>query len=147
MTIRANITIGLLKSGRKIAVGDAAIKKAITLLKNGTILAIKDTSGFHIACDALNSAAIYKLRARKKQPYQALAVMAAEAAVIKEFCEFSKREEQLLFSPERPIVLLRNCLTRRLPFYLRIIIISASWPPILRCMTFFLRICAYACWW
>src|SRR6185369_2102264 len=42
--------------------GDAAIQQAITLLKHGTILAIKGIGGYHLAVDACNHDAVKLLR-------------------------------------------------------------------------------------
>jgi len=100
--------VTLLKGGKKIAERDTAMKQAARLLKNGKIIAIKGISGFHIACDARNAAAIKRLRQRKHRPSKPFAVMVADATVARSLCELSALEEQLLLSPERPIVLLRK---------------------------------------
>ena len=87
---------------------DKAIAAARGLLARGKILAIKGIGGFHLACDALNSEAVERLRRRKYREDKPFAMMAESAAVIREHCEVSKAEEQLLLSERRPIVLLER---------------------------------------
>jgi len=82
------------------------VRAAANLLKSGKILAIKGLGGFHLACDATNERAVSLLRARKKRPSKPLAVMVATSEEIKKHCLVSGEEEELLRSPECPIVLL-----------------------------------------
>ncbi|MGE5307804.1 MAG: carbamoyltransferase HypF [Deltaproteobacteria bacterium] len=100
--------VTLLKGARRIAQEDGAVRKAVSLLAQGAIVAVKGIGGFHIACDALNDAAVGKLRARKHRPSKPFAVMAPDAEAVRRFCRLSILEEQLLLGPERPIVLLRK---------------------------------------
>ena len=76
------------------------------LLAEGHILAIKGMGGFHLACDARNETAVAELRRRKRRPAKPFAVMARDTAVIRTFAQLSGREEELLFSPVAPIVIL-----------------------------------------
>ncbi len=94
--------------GKKILQGAFAIDKAVELLKLGAIIAIKGIGGFHIACDAQNTAAIKKLRKLKKRPAKPLAIMAKNIEEIHKICEVSNLEAGILNSPERPIVLLKK---------------------------------------
>jgi hydrogenase maturation protein HypF len=84
------------------------IAESIRLLKAGSIIAIKGIGGYHLACDARNERAVTTLRARKKRPKRPLAVMAASVASALEFCEISNDEQELLVSPESPIVILKK---------------------------------------
>ncbi len=88
--------------------GTDAIKDTIRLLKEGDIVAIKGLGGFHLACDAANDKAVRNLRSRKNRENKPFALMAKNLEVIKQFCEVSPEEEQLLLSPKSPIVLLRK---------------------------------------
>lgn len=45
---------------------DEALRRTITLLRNGTIVAIKELGGFHLACDATNQNAVMRLRDGKR---------------------------------------------------------------------------------
>ncbi len=79
---------------------------AAWLLQQGYILAIKGLGGFHLACDATNQTAVRLLRERKRRPAKPLAVMMATLEEIRQHCCLSEEEEQLLTSPQCPIVLL-----------------------------------------
>jgi hydrogenase maturation protein HypF len=82
------------------------LERAIALLCQGAILAIKGLGGFHLACDATNAVAVQTLRARKCRPHKPFAVMMPTLDMIRKHCQVSPEEEQLLISPSSPIVLL-----------------------------------------
>ncbi|MEW6001347.1 MAG: carbamoyltransferase HypF [Nitrospirota bacterium] len=88
--------------------GDNPIKETIKLLKEGKIIAIKGLGGFHIACDATNEEAVNRLRLKKRKSNKPFALMAPDVETIKEFCEVSEEEEEILISIKRPIVLLKK---------------------------------------
>ncbi|MFN2533332.1 MAG: carbamoyltransferase HypF, partial [Pyrinomonadaceae bacterium] len=85
------------------------------LLREGQIVAVKGIGGFHLACDALNGEAITRLRQRKYREAKPFAMMAESIEVIRQFCEVSNAEEELLLSPQRPIVLLNRRVRANLP--------------------------------
>ncbi len=87
---------------------DEITQKTYELLKKGHIVAIKGVGGFHLACDAANDAAVLKLRKRKRRPFKPFALMTGNLKRIKDFLYVSKREEELLLSKERPIVILKE---------------------------------------
>ena len=82
-----------------------ALKKICTLIKNGKVVAIKGVGGFHIVCDARNSTAIKFLRENKHRPSKPLAVMFRNIASIKEVAFLTKKDERLILSKQRPIVI------------------------------------------
>ncbi|MFW5709526.1 MAG: carbamoyltransferase HypF, partial [Chloroflexota bacterium] len=86
--------------------GDPAIAGTITLLKQGSIVAIKGLGGFHIACDATNPSAVATLRQRKHRADKPFALMMGDIDQIKAYCHVSSAEAALLQSPAAPIVLL-----------------------------------------
>lgn len=86
----------------------SAILKARRLLGEGYILGIKGLGGFHLACDASNSLTVEELRDRKGRVDQPFAVMASDMEVVRSICYVSRREEELLTSRERPVVLLEK---------------------------------------
>jgi len=88
--------------------GVEAIKKAIRLLKEGRIVAIKGLGGFHLACDATNDEAVGNLRMRKYREDKPFALMAKDLETIRQYCEVSPSEEKLLHTFRRPIVLLKK---------------------------------------
>ncbi|MBF0555781.1 MAG: carbamoyltransferase HypF, partial [Nitrospirae bacterium] len=89
-------------------VSAAPIESVIRLLKQGAIAAVKGIGGFHLICDALNGDAVRTLRERKKRERKPFAMMAATINSCREFAHISDKEEALLTSPRRPIVLLKQ---------------------------------------
>lgn len=97
--------------GHPLAVPDV-IAATLARLRVGMIVAIKGLGGFHLACDARDTAVVARLRQRKQREAKPLAVMAANFASLASWVEGSEEERQLLESPERPIVLLDKRLGR-----------------------------------
>jgi hydrogenase maturation protein HypF len=91
--------------GHTIVVQDP-IAEAVCRLTAGEILAVKGLGGFHLACSALDAAAVARLRTRKGRPDKPLAVMARDLAVVASFASVSPQEADLLLGWRRPIVLL-----------------------------------------
>lgn len=93
--------------GQRIIVADV-IGKACELLRRGNIIAVKGLGGFLLACDATNEKAVELLRLRKRRLFKPFAVMVASVEEAKKYCFVSKAEEELLTSPQAPIVLMRQ---------------------------------------
>jgi hydrogenase maturation protein HypF len=72
------------------------------------VAAVKGLGGFHLAVDATNPAAVSRLREGKRRVEKPFAIMAADLAAVRNFCELDDASRALLDSPERPIVLLRK---------------------------------------
>lgn len=89
------------------------IDEAVKILKNKNILAIKDIGGYHLACVCENEivAKLRKLKGREEKPF---AVMFSSIDEIKEYCNVHEKEQELLTSSARPIVLLKK--KKELPF-------------------------------
>jgi len=85
-----------------------AIAEAGAALSRGQVVAVKGIGGFHLACDARSSAAVRRLRERKRREEKPLAVMVASLEAAAELGELSPEESALLASVERPIVLARR---------------------------------------
>ena len=85
---------------------DEVIVETARLLLAGKIVAIKGIGGFHIAVDALNNEAVKRLRERKRRDHKPFAMMANSIERIKEYAIVSESAEQVLKSPQSPIVLL-----------------------------------------
>jgi len=82
------------------------IGAAVQRLWLGEILAVKGLGGFHFAVDAMNSAAVERLRQRKRRVEKPLAVMVRDLQAAGGFCEIDAEARNLLDSRQRPIVLL-----------------------------------------
>ena len=89
---------------------EAALAAAVAALRAGQIIAVKGVGGYHLLCDALDAAAVRRLRQRKPRPHKPLAVMfplrgsdgldAVRAAVT-----LDDDSAHWLRSPMRPIML------------------------------------------
>jgi hydrogenase maturation protein HypF len=100
--------VSLTDPGGKLIASDSitAITLAAQYLSRGKIVAVKGLGGFHLACDASNSAAVQRLRQRKGRPHKPFALMAESASVLFDHVQVSHREKEILESVSRPIVLL-----------------------------------------
>ncbi len=88
------------------ASGEAAIRQAVSWLRQGKILAVKGLSGFQLLADATCLQAVSRLRQRKRRPHKPLALMARDLEVVRCYCTLRLEEEQALASRVAPIVLL-----------------------------------------
>lgn len=84
------------------------VAATLALLQGGEIVAIKGLGGFHLACDAHNTAAVLRLREAKQRDAKPFAIMVANSASLAHVAEIGTAEKALLESVERPIVLLRK---------------------------------------
>jgi hydrogenase maturation protein HypF len=82
------------------------IAEAAARLQAGAVVAIKGLGGFHLACDATNTAAVARLREGKRRVEKPFAVMLPDVEMIERFCEVDAAARDLLLRHERPIVLL-----------------------------------------
>ncbi len=85
---------------------EKVLSEAARLLLAGKIVAIKGIGGFHLAIDALNNKAVERLRERKKRDHKPFAMMTDSIEKIKRYAIVDELSEQLLKSPQSPIVLL-----------------------------------------
>ncbi|HIH97489.1 MAG TPA: carbamoyltransferase HypF [Thermoplasmata archaeon] len=86
-----------------------SIRLAGKLLTEGNLIAVKGYGGFHLACNASDSKAVSRLRkllvGKGEQPF---ALMARNLETINKFARVNKREETLLTSWIKPIVILEK---------------------------------------
>ncbi len=94
--------------GNLIEKGDKAIKLTQKFIKEGKIGIIKGISGMHIVCDARKKEAVRRIRAIKLRKTKPFAVMCKDLEEVKKIAKISKEEENILLSPQRPIVLLKK---------------------------------------
>ncbi len=82
-----------------------SIRRAAEMLQAGAILAVKGLSGYHLACDARNPAAVAALRDRKYRKEKPFAIMVRDVEMARTLVVLSSDAEALLASAARPIVL------------------------------------------
>jgi len=92
-------------TGIGLATGKDAIQMAAKAVLEGKTIALKGLGGFHLICDASNSKAVSCLRERKNRPSKPLAVMFPDIQTLKNSVELSAKEEALIVSKEKPIVI------------------------------------------
>ena len=95
------------RQGKQVAAQDAP-EKAVELLKQGHILAVKGLGGYHLVCDALSQTSVQRLRNLKNRDAKPFAVMMPDIEVVKKYCDITNEEEIALISERCPIVLLRK---------------------------------------
>jgi len=81
---------------------------ASRLIDAGGIVAMKGLGGFHLACDALNAAAVDRLREAKNRDGKPFAVMFRNSGVAEKYAIISGEERSVLTGWQRPIVLLES---------------------------------------
>ena len=84
------------------------IQKTEEALKNGKIGAIKCVGGFRMVCLPTCGEALKKLRRIKGRPGKPFSVLFPDMETIRKYCRVSEKEEELLKSPARPVVLLEK---------------------------------------
>lgn len=85
-----------------------AIARAAALLRSSRILAVKGIGGFHLFCDATCSAAVERLRKRKRRDRKPFAVLFASLAELSAHAEVDEAVSLVLRSPAAPIVLVKR---------------------------------------
>jgi hydrogenase maturation protein HypF len=92
------------QSGEKIVVPKATIfKKIASLLLENHIIAIKNTSGYLLCCNAENEEVVQQLRDKKNRPNKPFAVLYPSLDHLKDELQVNALHEKSLASAERPI--------------------------------------------
>lgn len=81
-------------------------KKIAALVEKGKIIAVKNTSGYLLCCDARNAGAVQKLRIRKKRPAKPFAILYPSLEKLQKDLEVNSEQQSALTGTERPIVLI-----------------------------------------
>ena len=100
--------LSLVGSDGEALTADDPVAACVDRLAAGEIVAIKGIGGFHLSVDAINQAAVMRLRERKHRYGKPLAVMVRDLDAAREICVLTDAEEALLQTPARPIVLARR---------------------------------------
>lgn len=82
--------------------------KTTQFIAEGKIVAIKNTNGYLLCCDANNEEAIQQLRERKKRPAKPFALLYPSLELVKKHFDISECEEKALVSHIAPIVILSH---------------------------------------
>lgn len=73
-------------------------------LSHGKIVALKNTAGYLLMCDATNSEAVSELRKRKRRPTKPFAVLFSGVSIMQQYLEVSELQIQHFKSSESPII-------------------------------------------
>ncbi len=79
------------------------LKKCLFLLTEGKIIAIKNTSGYLLCCNAENQEVVQKLRDKKNRPNKPFAVLYPSLDHLKKELQLNEVHVKSLTSTERPI--------------------------------------------
>ncbi len=90
---------------RKKRHGGNAMALAISLIRDGGILALRGIGGFHLACLACDERAVATLRERKHRPTKPFATMVRDLRTARRYADISTAAAGELESPTAPIVL------------------------------------------
>ena len=82
------------------------LEKVADYLKQGHIIALKNTNGYMLCCDANNAQAIQNLRSKKQRPTKPFALLYPDMQMIRSDFQLTQCEEDMLASQVGPIVLL-----------------------------------------
>ena len=85
---------------------DDDLMKAAEILQRGGILAAKSVGGYQLMCLAGDAAAVKRLRKMKGREKKPFAVLFHDVGAVRQYCAVTEKEEELLRSSARPIVLL-----------------------------------------
>lgn len=83
------------------------IDRAVKILDENKIIAVKDIGGYHLACkcNEKTAARLREIKGREKKPF---AIMFRSISEMEQYCRINNTEKELLLSPARPIVLLQK---------------------------------------
>ncbi len=98
---------------------EVSLKKAVEVLHQSKVIAVKGIGGYHLMCDASNTDAVERLRKNKPRPEKPLAIMfPAPANNPFKYAELSvslsEDDKAFLLQPARPILLVPKCETTKL---------------------------------
>ena len=95
--------------GNAISIDQQKIIKQIAIyISEGKIIAIKNTNGYLLCCDATNPKTIKQLRRKKKRPNKPFAVLYDTIESVQEDFKITAQEKASLTSTVAPIVILEN---------------------------------------
>ena len=97
------------RQGNSIKVDSAHIfQKTCEFIKKGKILAIKNTGGYLLCCDASNPEVVHKLRRLKRRPKKPFAILYPSIELLRKEIALCHDQIAELVSSERPIVIVSS---------------------------------------
>ncbi|UOB17107.1 carbamoyltransferase HypF [Abyssalbus ytuae] len=75
------------------------------LISGGKIIAIKNSGGYLLCCDATNPVVVNRLRINKNRPNKPFAVLYPSLKLLKDDVGINETQEKALLSAERPVVI------------------------------------------
>lgn len=93
-------------TGESSASGDAAVERALEIVREGGIVAVKGLGGYHLVVDAGNERAAAELRRRKRRSHKAFAVMYPDLDALRAHVHVPSFAEPFLQSTQAPILIL-----------------------------------------
>ncbi|MEN8141048.1 MAG: carbamoyltransferase HypF [Thermodesulfobacteriota bacterium] len=96
------------RQGSRRLTGEGCLTRAMSVINDNGIIALKGLGGYQLACDAHSQSAISHLRQAKNRPDKPLAVMAADLAAAKAYCQIGDLEASWLQGSQRPIMVLKQ---------------------------------------
>ena len=92
---------------------EAVLKKAVEVLMQGKVIAVKGIGGYHLMCDASNTDAVTHLRINKPRPDKPLAVMFPAPVddpfkIAKSYVALTENDKSFLLQPDRSILLVKK---------------------------------------
>ncbi|HKJ07036.1 MAG TPA: carbamoyltransferase HypF [Flavobacteriaceae bacterium] len=102
------ISLELLNNRNKVlpTTKEALFENVAKLIAAGNIIALKNTSGYLLCCNAEDEKVVQKLRILKKRPNKPFAVMYPSLLKLKKELDLTKKQEATLTSSERPITII-----------------------------------------
>ncbi|MCX9013331.1 MAG: carbamoyltransferase HypF [Candidatus Methanoperedens sp.] len=95
-----------LYKGQENTRSDNPIRDAAAALDNGNIVAVKGIGGTHLCTSTTDANAILQMRKLLGRPSKPFAIMARDMSVARKLVYVTERDERLMLSRERPIVIL-----------------------------------------
>ena len=97
------------KSNNKVEISQQYLFKEIAkFLFQGNIIAIKNTSGYLLCCNAENKQVVEKLRTKKSRPTKPFAVLYPSIEVLENELNLTQNHKKALTSTERPITIISS---------------------------------------
>lgn len=88
--------------------GSEAVAWAVSVLRQGQIVALRGVGGYQLLVDAMNRDGVSRLRHRKQRAEKPFAILVADLEHASRIAVLSEKEAEVLCSVENPILLVRR---------------------------------------